>query len=52
MLLLVGVFVAYTGGEAFDATAGVIPAAVAGLPVLIQVLNFFRGGKSAASDDN
>ena len=34
-------FAVNTGGEAFDAAARVIPAALAGIPVLLQVLNFF-----------
>ena len=45
-LVLVAAFIAYTGGEGVNATITTVSAALAGLPILIQVLNFLRGGQT------
>ena len=46
LLVFVAVFIAYTGGEGVNATVTTVSAALAGLPILIQVLNFLRGGQT------
>ena len=51
LLVLMAAFIAQTGGEGVNATIATISAALTGLPILIQVLNFLRGGQTVKLTD-
>ena len=46
LLLLVAAFIAQTGGEGLGAMTAIVSSVLAGLPIIIQALNFLRGGQT------
>lgn len=46
LLVLVAAFIAQTGGEGLGAMTAIVSSVLAGLPIIIQALNFLRGGQT------